>query len=162
MAAHKALDDFLKRFIDREVSSSMTPLNYFIDDVACLSFTITINCFTNQDKSFPWEGSDLTFFQRRFDIPPPNFIMGQTTMFYEDPQHSFTSTILYGIEYDIVVFSALLYAGCDILFDNSIVSLLACYIFNFALVRHPNIFEHMFVRTFFSAAFAKLSLQLLC
>lgn len=84
---------------------------------------------------FPFDFGELTFVEKRFELPP-NMNQGQgpghsrTSMFYDDPQYTFTRNFLMGIEYDLLILSILFYSTCDYAFDSTSASLLLTYLLN--------------------------------
>jgi meckelin len=90
--------------------------------------------FINREPQFPYPYDHATHdpIRRILGLPvslPPN---APCTLF-DDADYTFTSTILCGIEGDLILFLVQLYALCNILFDSILVATIVCYIVDRAL-----------------------------
>eukprot|EP00736_Rhodelphis_marinus_P002010 Rmarinus@m.25033 len=78
---------------------------------------------TNQRKNI----LDRTFLQQILSLPPDTTEFSET-LFYNDPQYSFTRLLYLGVEMDILMFDMLLYALVDYGTANTFVAIVVTYI----------------------------------
>ena len=84
---------------------------------------------SNHNSKYPRNIEHRSTFEDRLNIPPISHTStSRTSLFYPDLSLSFINATLMGIEYELIIFYALLHGVCDLLWNNSIVSLLVVYI----------------------------------
>lgn len=110
----------------------MAELSWLVTDElirANSSLSVFLTNFIDKNLSrFRWELGARTFLERRFNLPPAVREGFNVTLFYDDPDFAFTSTLMMGIENELCLFYALLYACTDLLFENTLVSCLVTFL----------------------------------
>lgn len=90
---------------------------------------------SNHDNQHPRSIEERGYLETSLNIPPATRTNDtKTSVLFKDEAMSFVNATLMGIEYEIVIFYALLHGICDLIWANTVVSLLVVYIIDRIIV----------------------------
>jgi meckelin len=110
-------------FVSRELMEATRVFNMFM-----MAF------MEKATPNYPWRERPRNYIQRRCDlIPQLNVAETNITTFFYDEDSHWTRSVLLGIEYDLIILLILFYSCLDLLFSNTLVSVLATYAMNWMI-----------------------------